>query len=104
MTVTLYYNQRTSGGSVDWERWEATNPEAQTVTYGDYYSLKSKDFILPEGFSVGIDQYGNDRIFNDKGYAVDICGSYEEDPHIVDYRCGEGIDNRPKIYHLKVAE
>ena len=100
MTVRLYYNQRTNGGSVDWECWEVVNPESLGhVVYGDYYSLKKKDFILPEGFSVRVDLFGFERIVNGEGYVVDIRGDYEENPYLVDFRGHDDL----RVYHLKEA-
>ena len=82
MNATLYLNQRTDGGAVLWEKWELVRGNDIKVTYGAYYSLKEKEVILPEGFSIGKNCAGETKLYDENGKEVVIMGDYHTAPYI----------------------
>ena len=77
MKVTLYYNQYCQGGAVESELWQLRDGNKIDTVYGSVEALRSVEIELPEGYSIGKDFAGDEKIyFND--YEVQIGGNYNK--------------------------
>lgn len=75
--ITLFYNQRTEGGAVNWEKWQASNIEDKSFTYGSGECLKSVDVEIPDEWEVKKDMFEQKQIYDANGYAVELSGKYD---------------------------
>lgn len=89
MNATLYFNQRTNGGTVLWEKWELVKGDDIKVVYGDYYSLKEREVIIPEGYSIGKDFAGETKLYDADDLEVRINGDYHTAPYIYEGIAGK---------------
>lgn len=74
MKTTLYYNQRTQGGAVEWEKWQPTNIEKENFKFGSGECLKSIEIEISDDWEIG-----NTEIYDSNGYIVHFKGDYDGD-------------------------
>lgn len=75
--IKLFYNQRTQGGAVNWEKWQASNIENEKFSYGSGECLKQIEIEIPDTWEVKKDMFEQNQIYDGNGNAIEIKGKYD---------------------------
>lgn len=52
-TTTLYFNQRTRGGAVEWEKWQPSNIEKENFKFGSGKCLRAIEIEISDDWKIG---------------------------------------------------
>ena len=72
MEVTLYFNQRTHGGAVEWEAWQLSNIDDVDFVYGSGECLNRVRIILPSSWHVSNDHMNRPQVYDSNGWQVEF--------------------------------
>lgn len=67
MKIELYYNQFSSGGAVDYEKWSVLKDEEINMTYGSVQTLRTAEIEIPDNWTIDKDL---DVIYNEEGTSI----------------------------------
>lgn len=75
--IKLFFNQRTQGGAVLWEKWELENIDNDNYIYGSGECLKDVTVEIPDDWQVSENIMGK-ALFDKDGCPIEITGDYEK--------------------------